>query len=1385
MDTDTRDTVFQDWLLRRQKINRLQLEVSFQDLECYGFTSSTTFQNTVTSYALALPRFIARIFSWQQPKRVQILRDFDGLVKPGEMLLVLGRPGSGCSSFLKLLSGDTNGIYVGEQFKINYAGISYNQMHRDFKGESIYLAELDKHFPELSVGQTLEFAASTRGTGTNSNVLSRTTGREVAVLFGLSNAFDTKMGNGLIRGVSEGETMRTSIAEALISCAQFQCWDNSTRGLDSSIAQRFIDLLQKSTKVLRSTVIMSIYQASEAMYPNFDKVTILYEGRQIYFGPVESATDYFRKLGFAKDNRATTADFLTSLTSPAERIVREGYEDQAPRSPKEFATAWKQSIERKKFIGSINTFNSAHPLEISTKERTDSTENSNSIGEMLELRSATYLIPIRRQILICLQRGFLRLRNNYVPAVSTVFANAILAIVVGSVFYDLPDTSDSMDQRAVLIFFSLMICAFSPAFEVLTMWAQRSIVGKHDRYAFYHPFTEAVAAIICDFPVKFGTTVMFHVTLYFMTNLRRTASAFFIYATFMFFIVLTMSMVFRTLGSMSRTLEQTMAPASIVVLLCIVYTGFVIPVPYMKPWLSWFRRLNPMSYAYESLMINEFNGREFPCSSTIPTGPEYSTQVGMHGKVCPVVGAEPGEFNVQGSSYLLLKYGYEPSHLWMNFGIIIALMVIFCTIHLLAAEYIPAQRSKGEVLLFQRGHSKKQSQRASDSEHAEASPIFAQDFNEQAYPAINGNNSEISQSILRPSSVFHWNNLSYDVKTKKGSKRILNNINGWVKPGTLIALMGVTGAGKTTLLDVLANRATSGTASGEVYIDSTPRDASFQRKIGYVQQEDIQLPTATVREALEFSALLRQSGTQSREEKLIYVENVIRILDMEPYSDAVVGSAGSDEPTSGLDSQTAWSTCSLLRKLADHGQAVLCTIHQPSSQLFRMFDCLLLLSDHDDTVYFGDIGNDASALIDYFETRGAPKCRQEDNPAEWVLDVISSSSPSVMTTRGSEKSPTATESGVSGPSWSQKWNESQQHQDAQQYLQQATVVKQPSTPGKISTRLVRSEYAASSIRQLTIVTRRIFQEYWKDPTYLYSKLALCAGVCFFNGISFYKTSLDMQGFINFLFSIFLISQLFSTLDQQIIPRLAHSRALFEARERKSKSYSWITFLTANVIVELFWQTVCSVVIFISWYYPTGLWRNGDPSFGTVERGSLVFVLIWLFCLWISTFSQAVGVGIEHAETAVQIATLCFRLSLVFCGVLVSPKDLPRFWIFVYRASPLTYFVDGMVLAGLANTHIECSDIQLLHVDPPFSNSTCGEYLGPFLQYASGVLKNPAATTNCLYCPVDQTNQLLQQLGLETQQAWRIVAYMVIYVIFNTLAIFAIYWFVRMPKKNKN
>lgn len=150
-----------------------------------------------------------------------------------------------------------------------------------------------------------------------------------------------------------------------------------------------------------------------------------------------------------------------------------------------------------------------------------------------------------------------------------------------------------------------MLTAFTPAFEVLTIWAQRPIVEKHNRYAFYHPSADAAASMICDIPNKLLTAIFFQVVIYFMTNLRRTVLAFLTWFIVNLVLVLTMSAWFRLLGSVARRREHTMAPSSIIIMLCVIYIGYVVPVPYMVGWLAWFRRVNPIAYAYESLMINE------------------------------------------------------------------------------------------------------------------------------------------------------------------------------------------------------------------------------------------------------------------------------------------------------------------------------------------------------------------------------------------------------------------------------------------------------------------------------------------------------------------------------------------------------------------------------------------------------------------------------------------------------------------------------------------------------------------------------------------------------------------------------------------------------------
>lgn len=138
-----------------------------------------------------------------------------------------------------------------------------------------------------------------------------------------------------------------------------------------------------------------------------------------------------------------------------------------------------------------------------------------------------------------------------------------------------------------------------------------------------------------------------------------------------------------------------------------------------------------------------------------------------------------------------------------------------------------------------------------------------------------------------------------------------------------------------------------------------------------------------------------------------------------------------------------------------------------------------------------------------------------------------------------------------------------------------------------------------------------------------------------------------QGVQNQIFSMFLLMIIFSNLTQLIMEKFVHNRALFEAREQPSKVYSWRVFLSSTILAELPSQTIIAVLVFVSWYYPIGMFRNAGQN--TSERGVLMFLLIWSFCLFTSTFSHMMVAGIEHAGTAVNLAQLLYMLSLIFCG----------------------------------------------------------------------------------------------------------------------------------------
>jgi ATP-binding cassette subfamily G (WHITE) protein 2 (PDR) len=308
-------------------------------------------------------------------------------------------------------------------------------------------------------------------------------------------------------------------------------------------------------------------------------------------------------MGFECAPRETTADFLTSLTSPVERRIRPGWENRTPRTPDEFAKLWHESEDRAQLLREIKAFEEEFPVGGPHLQKFyEGRKAQQASGQRLK---SPYTLSVPMQVKLCMTRGFQRFTQDYGMTISGAIGNSIMALIIGSVFYNLPDDTSTLRSRGALIFFAVLLNAFSSALEILTLYAQRPIVEKHSRYAFYHPFSEAISSMVCDLPNKIISCTAFNLILYFMTNLRREPGAFFIFWLFNFMSVLCMSMIFRAIGSLSRSLAQAMAPAALFILALVIYTGFAIPIRDMHGWIRWFNYIDPVSYAFESLMINE------------------------------------------------------------------------------------------------------------------------------------------------------------------------------------------------------------------------------------------------------------------------------------------------------------------------------------------------------------------------------------------------------------------------------------------------------------------------------------------------------------------------------------------------------------------------------------------------------------------------------------------------------------------------------------------------------------------------------------------------------------------------------------------------------------
>ena len=388
------------------------LGVVFKSLTVNGQGLGAVIQPTVGDMFLSLPRAVVGLLKRgsadANPPIKIILNKFTGCIRPGEMLLVLGRPGSGVSTFLKIIGNQRHG-YKSVDGRVTYGGERAEAMAAKYRSEVLYNPEVDLQYATLRVGDTLRFALKTRTPGSQS----RKEGESrkdyieeylhvVTKLLWIEHTMDTMIGNEYKRGVSGGEKKRVSIAEALITKASVQCWDNPTRGLDSSAALEYVRILRSLTNMARISTAVALYQASEDMWKCFDKVLLIDGGECCFFGPIETAVQYFEELGFVKPERWTSADFLTSVSSKYQRQIRPGFEDWIPRTPREFAEAFRDSDQPLKNQEDIAQFESTlyNTMEKRRDMQTSATETKN------------YTLPFWKQVLVLIHRQFLIMKGD-------------------------------------------------------------------------------------------------------------------------------------------------------------------------------------------------------------------------------------------------------------------------------------------------------------------------------------------------------------------------------------------------------------------------------------------------------------------------------------------------------------------------------------------------------------------------------------------------------------------------------------------------------------------------------------------------------------------------------------------------------------------------------------------------------------------------------------------------------------------------------------------------------------------------------------------------------------------------------------------------------------
>lgn len=400
---------------------------------------------------------------------------------------------------------------------------------------------------------------------------------------------------------------------------------------------------------------------------------------------------------------------------------------------------------------------------------------------------------------------------------------------------------------------------------------------------------------------------------------------------------------------------------------------------------------------------------------------------------------------------------------------------------------------------------------------------------------------------------------------------------------------------------------------------------------------------------------------------------------------------------------------------------------RPSAQLFAQFDSLLLLAKGGKTVYLGDIGDNADTVKQYFGRNEAP-CPTGVNPAEHMIDVI-------------------TDTHSSGKNWHQIWLESPEAARMNQELDDMITDAANKPPGITDD---GHEFAMSLWDQTKIVTHRTNVSLYRNIDYVNNKFALHIGIALFIGFSFWQIGNSVSEQQLVLFSIFNYIFVAPGVMAQLQPLFIERRDIYETREKKSKMYSWVAFVTALIISEIPYLIICGVLYFVCFYFTAGLPSASD------QAGAAFFVML-VYQFIYTGIGQFVAAYAPNAVFASLVNPVILGTLVSFCGVLVPYAQIQEFWRYwIYYLNPFNYLMGSLLVFVDWEWDVKCKESEFAIFDPP-SGQTCAEYLVAWMNGpgSRNNLINPNATADCRVCQYRSGQDYLYTLNLtEKYYGWR-------------------------------